>query len=300
MSYIPKECWHTCKICNKKIQELAKIYGGCGIYYSQVFIKHLKIDHNINIEQYLLQYCNIPRPPCPCGVCNKRCKISCKSTIKFYKYACGRNPGQKKWSEEAKTTRLGSNNPMYGKKTWNTGLTKETNEILRKNSEKAKNRPVSLETRKKLSDAIKRRIPPHLGHKHSEITKEKSRIRTLNMIHNGFFKQLKSKPHKMFAILLHELKIEYTEEYICGAWCFDFFLPNYNIFIEVDGDYFHSNPKFYPNGPKTKTQKINWYRDIKKNQFCTENKISCIRYWECDIINNIDIIKEDLLCRLKK
>ena len=47
---------------------------------------------------------------------------------------------------------------------------------------------------------------------------------------------------------------------------FDFGCKEQRILIEVDGDYYHSNPIFYTK-PKTKTQKINHYRDKKKNEF---------------------------------
>ena len=42
------------------------------------------------------------------------------------------------------------------------------------------------------------------------------------------------------------------------------------------------------------TQKINHYRDQKKNKFCIDNNLSLHRFWEYDIINNTEEIKCDL------
>lgn len=304
---IEKEIWHICKICNEKIQNLAKIYGGCGVYYTKVFKLHLKKDHSLLPEEYFEKYTE--RPICKCGLCGQKTDIQKKNLGDFYwkEYKCGRTEGTMEWSEKAKITRKGSGNPMYGKDSWNKGLTKDNCETLKKMGEKRKGTKASIETRKKLSNAMKRRLesgenPPHTGHHHTEENKEKQRQMTLQMIKDGKFSQIKSKPHIEFSKILNETKIEYEEEKIVHYWTFDFYIPILDLYIEVDGDYFHSNPKFYPNGPKTNTQKINWHRDIKKNKYCLENNLKLLRFWECDILNNPEEIKCDLkeLLELKK
>lgn len=122
------------------------------------------------------------------------------------------------------------------------------------------------------------------------------RIATLNRIREGKFKHLKSLPHRKMCEIFKSLKIKYVEEKIVDFWSFDIYLPSYDIYIEVDGDYFHSNPLFYPSGPKTNTQKINYYRDLKKNQFCLKNNLTLLRFWEADILGN----SEKIICKLKK
>ncbi len=96
--------------------------------------------------------------------------------------------------------------------------------------------------------------------------------------------------------ILSSLSIIYKEELTLDCWSVDIYLPDYNTYIEVDGDYFHSNPKIYPNGPKTNTQKINWYRDIKKNEYYKKNNIKVLRFWESDILNDRNYI----ICNLKE
>lgn len=286
--------WCICKICKSKIQDLAKIYGGSGIYYTEVFKEHLKNDHNITLEEYFEK-----RPICACGICKQNCDIGGIKSSNFYwkKYKCGRTPGTMQWSQDAKKNRRGKNNPMYGKNPWNKNKTRNDHPSIQSISDKQTGRTISQQTKNKQSaSAKKRKVHGHTGHKHSKTTIEKLRQNTLRLISEGFFKQTKTKPHLLMSQILNELNLTYYEEHIIDIWSFDFFIPKYNLYIEVDGDYFHSNPLFYHSGPQTKTQKINWYRDIKKNQFCDNNNLKLLRFWEHDIINE----KDKVLCVLKK
>ena len=291
MNYkINNENWHICKICGKSIHELKKKYGGKGLYFTDMFIKHLFLDHNINTIEYFEKI--LDRPNCPCNVCNKKAKISFDKKSNFkWGYVCGRYEGTKKWSEEAKINRCGENNPMFNKTAWNKNKTAKNNIIIKNISNKLKNRIVSNSTKKKQSESAKKRvIHGHSGHKHSEENKEKFRINTLKMINDGKFKQNKTKPFLKMCEILQKLKLTFEEEKIVNYWSFDLYIPLYNCYIEVDGDYWHSNPKIYPNGPQTKTQKINYFRDIKKNKYCKENGLKIIRFWESNILNEEDKI----------
>lgn len=296
MNYeISNEEWHTCKVCNKSINDLKKIYGGSGVYYTQVFKKHLNIDHNMTPQEYFSN--NLTIPKCPCNICNKDAKIIIKSSVFRWGYICGRTPGTMKWAEKAKVSRCGENNPMYGKSAWNKNLTAENNEILKKISDSRTGIVFSEETKKRQSVSAKnRKVHGHTGKKHSKETIEKCRQSTLNMIKNGKFKHTITKPYIEMIKILNKLKITFEEEKLLHYWSFDFYLPLLNLYIEVDGDYFHSNPKIYPDGPKTKTQKINYTRDISKTNYCKNNNINLIRFWESDILNN----PESIECILKK
>ncbi len=297
MYEIDKELWQECKLCKKKIKDLAEIYGGSGKYYTQVFERHLKKDHNISRDEYFERYTK--RPKCLCGICNKPCSIVClpRSVFKWQEYACGRFKGLMEWSEKAKITRKGKGNPMYGIEAWNKGLTAETNEVVKAVRDGMVGRTTPEEVKRKQSkSAKKRKVHGHTGCKHSDAMKEKARARTLQMIKDGFFKQLKSKCHIKFGEILGELGIDFEEEYRNGHWSFDYYLIDFDVLIEVDGDYFHSNPKIYPSGPKSKTQKVNFTRDCAKNKYCIENNLKLLRFWECDVLENSEGIK----CKLKE
>ena len=293
---IEKKEWYICKICNESIDSITQEYSQLGKYKTDYFNSHLKDTHGIDIDEYF----NISQK-CPCGICDKNLKIKKNgANFSLKKYACGRNEGVVKWSEEAKTSRLGKNNPMYKKTPWNNGLNKHNSEYGANMSIIISNRPVSLETRKRQSDSAKLRdVHGHTGFKHSDEAKEKMRASTLNMIKMGRFPQTNTIPCKKFEAVLIDLNLTYEKEYILDKWSFDFYLTDYNILIEIDGDYFHSNPLLYPKGPVTKTQRINKYRDYKKNKFCEENNIQLIRFWENEIIGEKQCVRQRLL-ELKK
>lgn len=293
-----KKFWTKCKICNKSLQNIKKEQKGSNNYFSRVFIKHI-LNHNISIEEYIENNLKLSRPVCKCGICNKKCTISkkCQADIKYREYMCGRMPGFQEWSEWAKKGRKGIHNPMYGKTPWNKGLNKNTHQSIKKAAEKNTNKKTSLKTKQKQSiSAKKRKIHGHTGHKHSQETKNKISLSNVRRLQNKNISFTQTKPHIEFSKILTKLNIIYEEEKIVNYWSFDFYLPKFNTYIEVDGDYWHTNPNKYPQGPITKAQKTNYTRDIKKNNFCKQQNINLIRFWESDILKN----KDKIICKLKK
>jgi very-short-patch-repair endonuclease len=251
MEHVDKKLWHTCKICSSKISELAKKYGGDGVYYTAVFREHLKHDHQLIVEDYFSDII----PMCPCGTCDKKCSINIKPASNFkFSMACGRYDGTMKWSKEAKKSRVGNGNPMFGKKPWNKG-------------------------RKMSTDCC-----------------NKMRLATINRIKRGDFKFTDTKPHILFCKLLDKLNVIYEKEKeLCNRF-YDVFLPDYSIYIEIDGDYWHSNPEKYPNGPINDIQIKIRLIDKIKNDICKDNGVLLLRFWESHIINNED----NIICTLKE
>jgi G:T-mismatch repair DNA endonuclease (very short patch repair protein) len=290
---IKKSLWTICKVDGEDIKKR----GRSGKYYTDIFKEHLD-SLGISLLDYFTKYCNLKPPICPCGICKKEVGIT-KIGANFYwkKMACGRNKGLIKWSEEAKINRIGENNPMYNKTPWNKGKNKENNIILKSISERRKGRITPEHVKLKQSQSAKKRlIHGHTGRTHSIEEKNRMRKRTLERIKNGDFAKTNTKPHQELKNILENLQLNYEEEKILSYWSFDFYLTDYDIYIEVDGDYWHSNPKFYPDGPKTKSQKINYSRDISKNNFCNRNNIKLVRFWENDLIQN----KKEIICKLEE
>ncbi len=89
-----------------------------------------------------------------------------------------------------------------------------------------------------------------------------------------------------------------AEEHQEVYYSIDFAFPEHKVAIECDGDYFHINPAFYPNGPKDAIQRRNEGRDKAKNTFLRNRGWTVIRVWECDI--NAGTFKDTLLCKLKE
>lgn len=109
-----------------------------------------------------------------------------------------------------------------------------------------------------------------------------------------------SKLEKTFANILDLLDIKYDKFFYAKEIkaFYDFYIPDSNLIIEVDGDFWHCNPKKFPE-PKYETQKRNLIRDKEKMEWAQENGYKLLRFWEDDINNNIKSVKQILLENIK-
>jgi very-short-patch-repair endonuclease len=106
-----------------------------------------------------------------------------------------------------------------------------------------------------------------------------------------------SQLEKDFMMMLDTFGIKYDSQYQIGTKFFDFYLPDYNIILEVDGDYHHCNPAIYKK-PTNATQRKAIKNDQKKNRLCEEKGIQLLRFWENDIRNKRDIVIAKLMLAL--
>jgi very-short-patch-repair endonuclease len=118
----------------------------------------------------------------------------------------------------------------------------------------------------------------------------------------GKKKHYTSKLEKTFANILDLLNIKYQQFFYAKdiKAFYDFYLPDYNVIIEVDGDFWHCNPNSKHNIPKYKTQQQNIIKDQIKTQWTIDNGYKLLRFWENDINNNIKQVKQTLLENLTK
>lgn len=222
-------------------------------------------------------------------------------------------------------------------KVWNKGLTKETDDRIKKISEdrKGKNNPIHkvlsdprrmakwgrniskslkgkhrgpLEQRfgKKRADKIKkilsnaakkRTIHGHTGKKHTPAAKRKMSISISKALKAGKMQKAFTMPMKFFHIILRGLKINelFVREYILGRYSIDFCAPTLKLAIEVDGDFWHSNPLKFPDGPIYDSQKANLINDKKKEKYLKKKGWHLLRFWENDIYTNPEDIANILL-----
>ena len=70
----------------------------------------------------------------------------------------------------------------------------------------------------------------------------------------------------------------------------DFYLPEHNIILEVQGDYWHSNPRFYGEGkkPLDERQKKDQKRDRRKFGYYKHKKIKYYELWGYDLKNDLE------------
>ena len=79
---------------------------------------------------------------------------------------------------------------------------------------------------------------------------------------------------------------------------YDFYLPEANILLEIDGDYFHGYGKIHEE--KNSMQKHAEWVDKQKDMWALEHGIPIIRFWEHDINDNPAYVKKVLLERVGK
>ena len=69
--------------------------------------------------------------------------------------------------------------------------------------------------------------------------------------------------------------------------------------IEIDGGYWHGDPRLYEEKDLNKTQKWSKKVDELKNKWCSRNAIPLIRIWEKDINENPEMVMNYLKDMLK-
>jgi very-short-patch-repair endonuclease len=77
--------------------------------------------------------------------------------------------------------------------------------------------------------------------------------------------------------VLDSLGENYHHQHRIGKFLVDFYLPDRNLVIEADGDYWHSLER-------------NRKNDIKKDQYMKESQINLVRLKESDIRRSCDAL----------
>lgn len=222
---------------------------------------------------------------CSCG--KEICKVSkrCKScSMKENKYALGcRWEHSEKTKKKMKIDRKGAKHPFY-----NRHHTKNTKKKMSKSHKgrKAwnKNIPCSKNIKKKISIQMKEVMK-------DPKVRENLREKALQHIQNnkGPFKN--TKPELKMKEILNNLNIPYETQFRLQNHLFDFRILNTNVLIEVDGDWFHGNPKKFSslNTMQLKQKQ----KDLKNTQLAKENNYTLLRFWENEVLKKEEkIIKE--------
>lgn len=85
---------------------------------------------------------------------------------------------------------------------------------------------------------------------------------------------------------------------------FDFLICEQNLLVELNGDYWHTNPEIYKDGPINNTQKKNIKVDEYKRNWAYSHCIPILYIWENDVRKHpekvIKILKEAINTANKK
>lgn len=113
-----------------------------------------------------------------------------------------------------------------------------------------------------------------------------------NKMGHSFNKRTNTKPEQLVKSMLNKLKCEYTQGYFIkyknSYKIFDFYLPEKNILLEVDGIYWHS--KNIKLSDMDVIQKHNYKNDKIKNILAKKEGYKLCRIWSDEI--TLDTLKE--------
>jgi very-short-patch-repair endonuclease len=99
-------------------------------------------------------------------------------------------------------------------------------------------------------------------------------------------------PERVFFEMMKELGIEVQCQKVINNKIYDFYIPSKNMMVEVDGDYWHSNPLIYEGKELNKVQLRNVKNDKKKDILAIGSGFKLERVWEYDLNNNYQEQKE--------
>lgn len=124
----------------------------------------------------------------------------------------------------------------------------------------------------------------------SDDQKRKQSELITRMIANGDMPQTMTKPHKKINELLELHKVYFENEYPKKYHSIDIFLLDYNLMIEIMGNYWHAHPLKYNINQLTKQQEKSIKQDKSKHTYVKKyENVEILYLWEKDINENIDL-----------
>jgi len=187
---------------------------------------------------------------------------------------------------------------------WNKGLTIMTSSKIRpswnkgiKMSDEAR-RNMSLASKGKPKPWMRGRLGHRLGLKSSEEHKRKIREATLKQYERGDFpRQHNTAPERAVKERLIKLGykegIDFFHQYkFYNKFMLDFCFPMQKVIVEIQGDYWHANPRKFPDRESLTHHQIKGVnRDKSKHAYirkCDNGSWKLILLWEMDIKKDVE------------
>lgn len=209
-----------------------------------------------------------------CEICNKIFPVSKKSTQRFCSIQC-----QGKWQ----STQVGDLNPRSNKIQCSCTYCNKPIKVQPCNYNNYENHFCDENCRKKWYAEV---------FSQNEEWKEQSKKRAISILSNGLINTA-TKPQIMINKLLDNMNISYRNEENFVYYSIDNYLYDYNLAIEVMGDFWHSNPQKYLYDELKDIQRKRIPKDKAKHTYMiNQYGINILYLWESDIYENIDVCEK--------
>lgn len=117
----------------------------------------------------------------------------------------------------------------------------------------------------------------------------KEKLRLASPARMAKFKRKITAPEKTVSALLASLGVAYVEQAPLGYYTVDFLVPSVRLVIQADGDYWHVNPKLYPDeSTLSDTQRKRRRLDASCDSFLRNRGFTVVRFWEYDLKHGLD------------
>jgi very-short-patch-repair endonuclease len=232
-----------------------------------------------------------------CPNCNTI--IKCKSHKRYYVIRNIRNSTKNKIIC-LKCATSGEKNPFFGKKHAKQTRQKISESRIGKACG-AENAMSNIVYKQKISNILKEK------YKNGELDWLKN-IQKNKIIESRKLGKMKnapiSKAEMEIGHKLKEQKIDFETQFKINTKPFDFFIKQYNLLIEFNGDYFHANPEKYESNYFNKKKKMFalelWELDKTKKQEAIDNGYNFLTIWESDYKKDKDGFINKILNYAKK
>lgn len=198
----------------------------------------------------------------------------------------------KQWKQHISEATKGEKNPMYGKCIKDYMTPEAYDNWKQKHIERALN--LTENERKNIGDRFKKADERWRKNDPEGYIQSKKKAARVSRIKQGNYK--KNKIEEKVEQWLKDNHLDYEYSCIMGfnnnCFQYDFIIHKKRILIEVQGDYWHGNPKLFSNDGRNntrilnETQKKKMETDIKKKMFAESKNFKVLYIWESDINNN--------------
>tara|TARA_R110000868_G_scaffold17137_3_gene75656 strand:- start:8289 stop:8756 length:468 start_codon:yes stop_codon:yes gene_type:complete len=124
------------------------------------------------------------------------------------------------------------------------------------------------------------------------LLKPKNKIKTIKYLQAQAYRMDKNKtwPEIEFESILKEMNIKYESQKILKGKIYDYYIPDYNMLCEVDGNYWHGDPEKYE--VLSEMQKKTSQNDRYKNIIAKGMGYNIFRVWESELKESREDVKE--------